>query len=331
MTLPGESSDAEGRLLYLAENLVSLHAAADLRWLAGRFEFIGEKAVGAALSVLAMVDEAGSYRALPASAQAPAATRDLREAMGVGQLASNQDAAAIFAQVEDQSGAMTVGVEQLFGAGSPEGAPDTVIVVPVSYNRESIGVALFVVDPGPLNETIALLLASHAAVAIYQLRQRDEARRLHSVDPILWIPDEGFLIAQLQREVSRARRYGREMGLVLLRLDNEREVRRQFGDFFTDHLLRRIGAQVLTQVRDSDVLGALGGGYAVIHNETSLAGTRLSGERLRDAVTRMVVRRFPEVPSPAISLGVAAFPETADTIEDLLASVTATMSDAAAA
>ena len=46
--------------------------------------------------------------------------------------------------------------------------------------------------------------------------QREEARRLHSVDRCLWMPDEDFLLAQLRREVTRARRYGREVGIAVL-------------------------------------------------------------------------------------------------------------------
>ncbi|MHB8378041.1 MAG: diguanylate cyclase [Dehalococcoidia bacterium] len=318
MPEPTRPSDIEGRLLYLAENLASLHASADMQWLAGRVEFLGEKALGAALSVLAIVDEAGTYRPLPASPQAPQNAHELGAALRIGALPANERAAAVFAQVESQSGAVTCAVEDIFDVAPPEGTPARAIVVPVAYNREAIGIGLFVVDPSPLNEQVALILANHVAVAVYQLRQREEARRLHSVDPILWIPDEHFLIAQLKRELSRARRYRRELGVAVLRLENERDVRRQFGDFFTDHLMRRIGSQVVSQVRDSDVLGALGGGYAVIHNETSAAGTRLSGERLRDSVTRMIVQRFPEVPEPRVSLAVVSYPEGGDSVEELL-------------
>jgi diguanylate cyclase (GGDEF)-like protein len=162
------------------------------------------------------------------------------------------------------------------------------------------------------------ILAAHAAVAIYQLRQRDEGRRLHSVDRRLWVPDEDFLVAQLKREVTRARRYGREVGLALLALENEADIRYRFGDFFTDHLLRRIGGQLLATVRDSDILGALGGRYAVIHTETGLEGTRLSAGRLRDVVVDMVARRFPEVPAPEISVRCVAFPASGATVEALI-------------
>ena len=85
-----------------------------------------------------------------------------------------------------------------------------------------------------------------------------------------------FLLTQLRREVARARRYGNEVGVALLRFESEAEVRAKFGDFYTDHLMRRIGSQLVAQLRDTDVVGALDGGYAIIHTETSLDGTQLS-------------------------------------------------------
>ncbi len=317
LPVPLEAS-AEGRLLYLAEHLAELHAAADLPWLTGRFEFLGEKAVGATLTALAMPDERGVFRAVRSSAPRTAVARDVWEALHIESLATNAEAAEAFARAERHGRPATVSVHDLFPSAEQPPTADRAVLAPLLFNRELLGIGLFVVDPDPLTEAIAGVLATHGAVAAYQLREREDARRLHSVDARLWVPDEQFLLAQLRREVNRARRYKRDVGLALLRLENEEEIRGRFGSFFTDHLLRRIGSQLVASVRDSDVLGALGGAYAVIHCETPLEGTLLSAERLRDAVVAMVVQRFPESPAPEMSVNAVAFPESADTAEDLV-------------
>jgi GGDEF domain-containing protein len=315
-----ESSDSgEQRYAYLAENLASLHGSPDLPWLTGRIEFIGEHAFGAALTVLALPDERGVYRAAPSAAPRPATARDLWQALDIDAIASNDAVRAAFAEAEKRADAVTLPFATLFGDRGDGANVDSVIVSPIAYNRELIGVALFCVQHSPATEHMVNILASHAAVAIYQLRQREEARRLHSVDRQLWVPDEDFLMAQLRREVTRARRYGREVGLAVLGLENEPEIRHRFGDFFTGHLLRRIGGQLLATVRDSDILGALRGRYAVIHTETGLDGTQLSAGRLRDVVVDMVLQRFPEAPAPEISVTCAAFPVSGATVEDLVA------------
>jgi len=325
------SGEAEGRLLYLAEHLAELHASPDMRWLAGRFEFLGEKVLGATLTLLALPDERGAFRVAASASPRPASAHDARTALGIDALAGNTAAAKAFVAAETSGRPMTVRLADLFPAADSAGAGIEAIVAPLLCDREFLGVGLFAVDASPLGGQIAAVLASNAAVAISQIREREDARRLHSVDPRLWVPDDHFLLEQFEREVNRARRYGRQVGLALLRLENEDAVRARFGDFFTDHLLRRIGSQLLASVRDSDVLGALDGAYAVIHTETSQAGTQLSAGRLRDAAVGMVRQRFPEVPEARISVRAVSYPATAGSVEELVARLTAADAEEAAA
>jgi GGDEF domain-containing protein len=290
-------------------------------WIAGRFEFLGEKALGAALSVLALPDETGAYRAVASAAPRTAVARGLWETLDVDALPTNAAAAAVFGEAESHSRAVAYDVTEIFPDARSAGG-EKAIIAPIAFNRELMGVGLFIVEPGDMTEAMATILASHAAVAMYQFHEREEARRLHSMDARLWVPDEQFLLMQLRREIARSRRYGRELGLALLRFESEAEVRAKFGDFYTNHLMRRIGSQLLAKLRDTDVVGALHGGYAVIHTETSLAGTELSSERLRDSVLQMVAQRFPEISEPRISIRAVAYPASASSVEDLAALLT---------
>jgi diguanylate cyclase (GGDEF)-like protein len=310
---------AGGRFLYLADTLGSLHAASDMPSLAGRFEFLGEKAVGAVLTALALADEGGAYRAVASSAPRPATARALWEELGFDALPANEAVTAAFAEVAASGRADVRHVAGVFPGRVPTVRVDDVLITPVTYNREMLGMGIFITTPDALALEVVRVLSGHTAVAIHQLRLGEDARRLHSIDPRLWIPDENFLLQQLRREVTRARRYGREVGLALLRLENEDDVRYRFGDFFTDHLLRRIGSLLASTVRDSDILGALDGGFAVIHTETALQGTLISAGRLRDAAIGSVRQRFPEVPDVRISIAVTAFPDTAATVDEMLA------------
>lgn len=313
MDPPVSSPPDGGQFLYFAEHLATLHASPDLPWLAGRFEFIAERVIGSALTILALTDEAGELRVIRPTGSRPAQARVLWEALHVEALPRHEEASSLLAARRPA----WIAVEQVFPAA--EASPhDEALVAPLIFNSEVLGAGILLSPKSQENEEIVGILAAHAAVAITQLRDRDDARRLHSFDPRLWVPDEFFLAAQFRREVNRARRYGREVGLVLLRLENEREILDRYGGFFTDHLLRRIGAQLTSSVRDSDVLGALDGGYAVIHTETGLQGTQVSAGRLRDAVVQMARRSFPEIPPLRVSVTIAAYPAHADLADDLL-------------
>ncbi len=307
----------EGRLMYLLENVATLHAASDMSWIAGRFEFLGEKALGASLSVLALPDETGVYRAVASASPRTASARDLWVALDIDGLPQNSSAVAVFGEAEGHARAAHYPLSVLF-PDSERADGEAAIVAPITFNRELTGVGLFVVEPGDMTESMATMLANHTAVAIHQLRARESAQRLHSMDARLWVPDEDFLVAQLRREVARSRRYSRELGLALLRFEREPEVRAKFGDFYTNHLMRRIGSQILAKLRGTDVVGALDGAYAVIHTETSLEGTVLSSERLRDSVVQMLGQRFPEVAEPRLSIRAVSYPDSASTMEDLV-------------
>ena len=319
------------RLLYLAEQLAGLHASTDMGWLAGRFELLGEKVLGATLTVLALPGERGAFRAAASTLARPAVARDAWKQLDIDALARNGAAAESFVAVEKVGRPAAVRVGDLFPLDDAEMAERDAVVAPLLCEREFLGVGFFLVDASPAVEQIAGVLATNAAVAISQIREREDARRLHSVDPKLWVPDSNFLLQQFRREVTRALRYGREVGLALLRIENEPEVRARFGDFFTDHLLRRIGGQLLASVRDSDVLGALDGGYAVIHAETGLAGTQLSADRLRDHAVEMVRRRFPEIPEFVMTSRAVSYPTTASTVDLLLAKLMHAAEEEAAA
>jgi diguanylate cyclase (GGDEF)-like protein len=323
--------DPDGRLIYLVENLTSLHGAADMPWLAGRFEFLGEHALGAALTALVLADDAGIWRATASASPRPAYVRALWDALGLDDLGTNAAAATALEAATSSTKPLRITTTDIFSEQADRSL-DTTILAALAFNREAIGVGLFLThEPDAMSESVAAVLANHAAVAIYQLRERDDARRLHSVDPKLWVPDENFLLSQLGREVARARRYGRELGVAVLRLENESAVRFKFGDFYTDHMMRRMGGHLMASVRDTDVLGALGGGYAVLHTETGADGTNVSAHRLRDGVLKMIGQRFPEAPAPDVSVSIATLPANGETAEDLVSALASKSLDSAAA
>ena len=309
------------RLLVLAEDLASLHGSPDLQWLGTRFARLGERVLGAVLSIVALPDERGAFRAMSASSPATVLARQLWVRLDISNLATNLTAAAAFAEVEQRGTPLSLPLERLFTRQVSAAGVEAGIVAPAIYEREQVGMCLFIAPEDPFNEVLAGILASHLAVAIHRLRMVEEGRRLHSIDPVLWIPDEQFLLSSLRREVSRARRYDRPLGLTLLGVKDTDAIRERFGNFFTDHLLRRIGSQVISHVRDSDIVGALDGGIAVIQVETPPDGIVVAGQRLTEAAALMVRQRFPELPSLTFTLAAAAYPSQGDTAERLIAAV----------
>jgi diguanylate cyclase (GGDEF)-like protein len=126
---------------------------------------------------------------------------------------------------------------------------------------------------------------------------------------------------RLREEMARARRYGKPLSLLYCDIDDFARINTELGYQMGDAILRRL-AEVLSSVdssgrlRESDVAARFGGEELVILlPETSKEGAGIKAERLRSAVERA---SFPGERSIRVSIGLAGFPDDADTPSDLI-------------
>jgi diguanylate cyclase (GGDEF)-like protein len=119
-------------------------------------------------------------------------------------------------------------------------------------------------------------------------------------------------------EYSRARRYKRTLCLVTLDLDHFKSINDVYGHEAGDHALRRVGKLLLTSFRATDTVCRPGGEeFALIFPETPKVEAVRLAERLRIAIEEMPVDgALPK--SFTASFGVAAYPDDADSIDELV-------------
>jgi len=158
---------------------------------------------------------------------------------------------------------------------------------------------------------LATLLAAWAALALENLRLADRVEKLAITDDLTQVYNYRFLKTALKREIRRASRFGQEMSLVMLDVDNLKAYNDRHGHLRGSHLLKRI-AQLLSQnLRSFDLIAKYGGDeFTLILPQTSREGALVVAERTRTAVEET---EFPLAPRGAItiSLGVATFPSDA--------------------
>lgn len=128
-----------------------------------------------------------------------------------------------------------------------------------------------------------------------------------------------FFLDQARQEVSRIRRYGGELSVLMLDLDHFKRVNDQYGHHIGDLTLKKMAEVCHELLREVDVMGRLGGEeFAIMLPETDSQQALEIAQRLCDAVASAEVR----VPSGApirftTSVGVARF-ENDDQIETVL-------------
>jgi diguanylate cyclase (GGDEF)-like protein len=158
---------------------------------------------------------------------------------------------------------------------------------------------------------------------VWQATDVTALRERADVDPLSGAANRRRFEAELDAALRRARRYGGRVGLVLIDLDGFKAVNDQAGHAEGDRVIREVGAALREAVRDTDVVGRLGGDeLAVIlpsvdeEGAGQVAGTLLSAVRPAGITA---------------SIGAAVSRDDgADTPAELLAAADAAMYDAKA-
>ena len=111
----------------------------------------------------------------------------------------------------------------------------------------------------------------------------------------------------LERELSRASRYHRELSLILLDIDHFKKVNDTHGHQAGDEVLRHLSAIALKALRTEDVFARFGGEeFAVILRGASTRGAGRLAERLREALVQQPCRFEDKEIRTTLSAGCAA-------------------------
>jgi hypothetical protein len=124
----------------------------------------------------------------------------------------------------------------------------------------------------------------------------------------------------LEREVRRANRTNRPLGLILLDLDHFKLFNDGHGHDAGDQLLSAAGHILTVHTRAEDLACRYGGDeLLVVLPESPLAATCDRAETLRKAVSEVRLQYHGgELTSVSASLGVAAFPDHGISVDALL-------------
>jgi len=124
------------------------------------------------------------------------------------------------------------------------------------------------------------------------LKERNqEIARLAITDPLTGVYNRRYLSDQLPREIRRALRYGRPLGLIICDLDRFKCINDVHGHGVGDLVLQEFADWLKSAIRPGvDWLARYGGEeFALVLPETDLAGAYAAAERFRRLVAEKVV------------------------------------------
>ncbi len=183
---------------------------------------------------------------------------------------------------------------------------------------------LFIGSQIVLHQGLAFMLYSlsgHITHSIDRLRKQTEAlAHLANTDALTGLANRRFLIEQLEREFTRAKRYRRPLTLLYLDLDGFKSINDQFGHLFGDEILRNIALSMRAVLRSADLLARIGGDeFAVLLPETTIKGAVGVATKLSRALKAFRANLSQSIPELTFSAGVAQLRFEDESVDDLLA------------
>jgi diguanylate cyclase (GGDEF)-like protein len=131
----------------------------------------------------------------------------------------------------------------------------------------------------------------------------EEAAAMATRDSLTGLYLRGVFEFSLERMVQEHRRYGKALSVILLDIDDFKQVNDYYGHQVGDDVLLRIGEMVLNSIRKADFPARYGGEeIAIIFPETSIVQATVMADRLREDVRRCFAVGEPTI---TVSIGVS--------------------------
>ncbi|HKN75154.1 MAG TPA: sensor domain-containing diguanylate cyclase [Candidatus Acidoferrum sp.] len=133
-------------------------------------------------------------------------------------------------------------------------------------------------------------------------------------DSLTGLANHRRLFEVLHTEISRSKRTGREFALLLLDVDQFKNINDKYGHLVGDRALCRLTNALRSCCRSIDTAARQGGDeFALVLPETGAADAALVGKRICELLAKDL-----EEPVLTVSVGVAAYPRDAESVGPLL-------------
>lgn len=140
-------------------------------------------------------------------------------------------------------------------------------------------------------------------------------------DALTALPNRAYLFKALDSELARARRYRRDLSIVMLDIDHFKSVNDTYGHLFGDRVLIKLAGTLREEIRRQDILGRYGGEeFMIILPETAGGAAAALMDRCRWKVAEIPYKEdsLSSAVSITISAGIAEFTLDDHSIEDVV-------------
>jgi diguanylate cyclase (GGDEF)-like protein/PAS domain S-box-containing protein len=198
------------------------------------------------------------------------------------------------------------------------------LCLPLIAQRETLGLLHLMTDENqPLGEDrqqLARTVGEQVSLALANLHLQERLRNQSIRDPLTGLFNRRYLEESLEREINRAARSKKPLGLIMLDIDFFKKFNDTHGHDAGDAVLRQVAEMLSSYLRKADSACRYGGEeFTLILPEADLQSACQKAEQLREAARRLEIQYGRAIVGPiSLSLGVSCFPQHGTTSEELL-------------
>jgi diguanylate cyclase (GGDEF)-like protein/putative nucleotidyltransferase with HDIG domain len=217
------------------------------------------------------------------------------------------------------------------GLATRETSLQSALVSPLVFNERFIGtLAVYHADPDFYTDDHRRLLervSQQASAVINNSIVFEQTQEDSLTDPLTGLPNTRFMFMHLSRELARADRLHAEVAMLVMDLDNFKEINDTYGHHVGDRALREVASVLRNAIRTYDMCVRYAGDEFIIVlpgcGQEEAERKRVEAQRMVDQVHFEAGpgRRLPL----AISAGAAIYPRDGETYEALLATADSRM------
>jgi diguanylate cyclase (GGDEF)-like protein len=138
--------------------------------------------------------------------------------------------------------------------------------------------------------------------------QTELLSKLAAFDDLTGVYNRRSMFHHLEAELSRCRRYGRSVSVLMVDIDHFKRVNDEHGHLIGDQALRFVATSLQNELRSMDFLCRYGGEeFCAILPETNRPGAARAGERLRSAIERTSFKHERVRLSLTVSVGASSW------------------------
>ena len=207
---------------------------------------------------------------------------------------------------------------------TPDAGPPAVMIARLEIGDRLLGaLALMSADTGSCRDYQRLLehVAPQVGLVIHNAISFEETRQLSLTDPLTDLPNRRYLVQHLGLELSRADRHSCPLALLLMDVNDFKEINDTLGHTAGDHVLREIGRVARSLLRPYDVCARFGGDeFVLVLWDCDRAQGERRRQQLEDMIGAVEVASDSGPPLRAsASIGIAVYPLDGRNTDQLLA------------